>query len=241
MVFHRTRANPVRSAKLPFSRKLAGDSGADLGGTREISDRVVARGLVRVAQVEHEKFPSRHGRLDVAAGHQGGIALGVEHNHYVATTDVLGDEHLGEARFTHPGGAQHHHVPWSLDQIHADFGFVRLQAMYDRVAAERRQRRNRIPPNLLVGLPRQPARAAAASLVAEFEPARPGIQSRLGDVAAVLGIPRQGEALGVALIPFEPETQEQAALRSWDFTGLDDVFGQSGQVALKPGYTHALP
>jgi len=47
--------------------------------------------------------------------------------------------------------------------------------------------------------------------VAEFEATRPGIQAGLGDVTTILGIARQCQALGMALIPLEPKTEEKSA------------------------------
>ncbi|MBN8761950.1 MAG: hypothetical protein J0I63_01145 [Thiobacillus sp.] len=76
--------------------------------------------------------------------------------------------------------------------------------------------------------------------MAEFEASRPGIRAGLSDVATVLGITRQRQALGMALIPLEPKAEEKAAFRYGNFAGRNDVLRQPSKVALKSGYPNTL-
>jgi hypothetical protein len=46
----------------------------------------------------------------IDAAQQVDIALGVEHDHHLAATDVLGDQQFRQARLADPRGAQHQRV-----------------------------------------------------------------------------------------------------------------------------------
>ncbi len=81
---------------------------------------------------------SAHTRLSRSA------SPSVKHDRGVAAPDVLGDQQLGQPGFTHARRAVNHRVPYALAQIQRDVDFVRFDAVYGRVAADRRQRADRI-------------------------------------------------------------------------------------------------
>ena len=142
---------------LTLTGQLPGNSSTDLRRSGEVTDGVVPSRLVGIPQVEHEELPAGHGRFDVTARHQACISLGIEDDDDIAAPDVLGNEHLSEPGLADARCPEHEHVAWSLDQIHADFGFLRLQAVNHWIAADWWKRGDRVPPCVPPGLSGYPS------------------------------------------------------------------------------------
>jgi hypothetical protein len=190
--------------------QLVGDAGGHLGHPRETAHRVVAGGEFRVAQMEEVELvrPAGTPGLGVHALQQIGIALGVEHDHHIATTDVLGDEQLRQSGLAHAGGAQHQHVAHPLAQVHPHRVLVRLHAVDGRVTPDRWQGGDRVPPGLGTGEPAQPVQRRALHPPFQppgrpVQPARPQ-QRPIGRIAGVV------QPLGMAPVPGEAHAQEQS-------------------------------
>ena len=95
-------------------------------------------------------------RLGVYPAHQVGITLGIEHDHRVATTDVLCDQDLGQAGLADPCRTEHQRVAVALVERHPDVLFVRLDRVQLRFAADRRGRTQRIEHGVRSGQPVKP-------------------------------------------------------------------------------------
>jgi hypothetical protein len=80
--------------------------------------------------------PSPSG-LGIHPPQQAGIPLGVEDDHHVPPMDILGDQDLGQAGLSDPGGAQHQGVAHPLPDVHPDRLFVRFHRMQGRLAPDR--------------------------------------------------------------------------------------------------------
>jgi hypothetical protein len=80
--------------------------------------------------------PRPPARLPQDAAQQIDVALGVEDDHHLAATDVLGDQQLGQARLADPRGAQHQRVPDAILQVHPDLGLVGLDTVDGGIAAD---------------------------------------------------------------------------------------------------------
>ena len=93
-------------------------------------------------------FPARPPGLGDHPLHQVGVALGVEHDHHVAPGDVLGDQDFRQPGLADAGGAEHQGVADAVAQGHVDRAFLRLDAMDGGLAADIRQRADRVPPGI---------------------------------------------------------------------------------------------
>jgi hypothetical protein len=91
-----------------------------------------------VSQVKHEELVCAPCPLAFSedAAQQVDVALGVKHDHHLTATDVLGDQQFGQARLAHPRRAQHQRVTNPFGEVHPDVGFIRLDTVDRRIAAQ---------------------------------------------------------------------------------------------------------
>ena len=86
----------LKGSRVTRGGQGVGSAGGHLGDAREVADAVVARGNLRVAQVEQVELVQSAGALGlrIHAQHQVGIALRVDHDGDLAGVDVLRGQHL---------------------------------------------------------------------------------------------------------------------------------------------------
>ena len=230
--------------RVALGGQLVGDARGDLGHPAEVADGVVTCRQVRVAEVEHEQVTAGAPRLGIHPAHQVGIPFGIEHDHRVTTTDVLGDQDLCQARLADPRGAEYQRVAVALIERHPDILFVRLDRMQLRFATDRRGRAQRIEQGICRRQAVQPAQYRR-SLPRRLVPAYPARKCRVFEVGPHLGPQRIAQALRVLLTPGETAPEKQPARRPGDLVGAHPVTGQGPHVALvaqyAPGLAPAMP
>jgi hypothetical protein len=64
------------------------------------------------------------------------VALRIENNHYLAATDVLGDQQLRQARLSDARGAEDQCVPDAILKVHPDVGFIGFDAVDGRIPTD---------------------------------------------------------------------------------------------------------
>ena len=190
--------------------ELARDPGRDLGDPREVADGVVAGAPLRIAQVEEVELALATGALHFGPDplDQLGVALGIEDDDDLAPMEVLGDEELAEPGLADARRAEDERMAYAIRERHGDRTFRKLDAVERRIAADRRQRSERIPP----GAPaekRSQGLEQPVVLARRLDPSCPAIPAPGLDIAPGLGMARVGEALGVELGPAEAPSQEE--------------------------------
>ena len=214
-----------------LTRQRIRDAGRDLGDARKLPDRVVAGGHLRVAemkQIEPIGAP-RAPRFRIDALQELRIALGVEHDHHIAAADVLGDEKLGEPRLADARRADDERVPDAPAEVHPHRLLAGLDPVQPRIAPERGQRAQRIPPGALSAA----ARASHVQARPRFprdllapcqaiEPPGLGVAARLG----ALGV---SQALGVQRRPAKAAPEKELVAAHRNARGAQPVLGQAAQ------------
>ena len=192
-------------------RQLIGDPGGHLGDARKAADRVVAGGVVGIAEMKEIKRPARAGRFRVQAPEQVRIALGVQADHRLAPADVLGDRQLRRPGLANPGGADVEHVPlpFGPGQHDARLALQQPDPVQRGQTAGRDCRR----------APRPPPRFDVATV------------GRAGGIPQPLGVPRR---------PAEPPPEKQARRVGVQRAGGDAVGPVAAQATLVAHHPPAL-
>ena len=222
-------------------RQRVGEPRRDLRDAAEVADRVVARAHRRKAEVEEIEAvePAGARRFRVAALHQLGIALGIDHDHDVAAADVLGCADLQQPRLADPRGAVHDEVRHALGQVGVDRLLVHRNGMDVRVATDRRQRRDRVPPDA-ARRDRGELGQHARALDGVLEPPR-GVVGAAGiDEPLHLGAARVAQPLRVLLAPAEAQPEVVLAVRHRHLARLYHEGGQPLHAALVAHHAPAL-
>ena len=222
--------------------QLVGNAGCHLGDAGERAHRVVARADAWIAQMEDIDLllPAGAPGLGIDPLEQVGVALGVEHDHHIAAADVLGDQDLGQPGLADPGGSEHEGVPYALAEIHPHVLLLRLHAVQGGIAADRRQRCERIPAAAAAQPPAQ-RRQQERTLPGDFLAPRPAIERAGLHIAPHLGTQGVAQALGVFLCPAKAAAQKQLVPAHGNAVGSQAVDTQPAQVALVVHHGVGLP
>ena len=91
-----------------------------------------------MSQVNHKDLvlPPCALRLGINATQQVYIALGIEHDHHLATAYVLSEEYLGEPGFADTGRAQNQGMSDTVADVHPDVRFRGLDAVDGWIATD---------------------------------------------------------------------------------------------------------
>ncbi|MCY1511712.1 hypothetical protein D9M68_461490 [compost metagenome] len=170
----------AKGGTVAFAGELAGDTRGDFGDATEAPHGVVARRDVRPAEVEEIELALTAGTLglDIHPLEQVGIAFGIEDDHRlilaggIAAPNVLGNEQLGQPRFTDPRRAQDQGLTDALAQRQVDVELMGFDTVQPGQAAHRRQRPHRVEGDVPGGELGQVRQRKRSELQSCFQAAR---------------------------------------------------------------------
>jgi len=144
---------------------------------------------------------------------------------------TLGDQQLRQPGLADSRGAEHQQMPDALAQIHPHRLLLGLDRVQGRLAAERWQRAQRVPPGAAAQRRGEPLEEWSR-LPGDLFPPRPVVEPAGLDVALHLRPEGIAQALGVLLGPAKALSQKQPVSTHGDLVGTQAVGRQAAQVAL---------